>query len=133
MSLLACQGLCGRFCCHSVHNKDHGGSQPINKELLSKVITYYCTLLYKAISKSSKNPTEKVLRQVLSTKHGKHSSNMYDSLWPLDLEACLELLRFHFVHFYLPEGLSGTAHLHRSPGYLKGVLRKRRKGKRMST
>lgn len=87
VSLLACQGLCGRFCCHSVHNKDHGGSQPINKEFSSKVITDYCTLLYKAISKIAKHPTEKVLRQLLSTKQDKHSSNMYHSLWPLDLEA----------------------------------------------
>ena len=75
----------GRRCkaCHYwpvrdyVHNKDHSGSQPINKEFSSKVIS-------KSIAK---HPAEKVLRQLLSTKQDKHSSNMYHSLWPLDLEA----------------------------------------------
>lgn len=34
--------------------------------------------------------------------------------------SCSAPWRFHSVHFYLPEGLSGTAHLHRSPGFGQG-------------
>ena len=63
----------GRRCkaCHYwpvrdyVHNKDHSGSQPINQEFSSKVITTLCYI--KPFQKVAKHPTEKVLRQLLST------------------------------------------------------------------